>query len=799
MAFSLNKSLTHLEIKEPDLSEIYRSSNSAVPPEEHCQGHPCEAFVCAAREEDRFCVYIAFFDTTTQRSIILSTACDARKPADQKRLVGEALKLTKSMGFDMEPVKLDYSAAMRQVIIRGISVMRPPSHRHGKQHAKAAAPPAEPPRPAAQAEPAPAAPKASPSETPSPEVDGLAAQVADLKKALADMEQAKAEAEQAAQAAAAAETAALAAQVADLKKTLADREQAEAEAEQAAQAAAAAEIAALAAQVDDLKKALADREQAEAEAEKTAQAAAAAEIAALAAQVDDLKKALADMELAKAETERTAEQAVMAVKLELEKTVAAHRDREAALREEAAGRREEPPETTADAGLHAELADTTKRLGDLEEALDREAAQRREAEAKAEELDHRLERSEEEAAELRRELERLQHDTAAERLNAEQQLSKEIAGRSAEELAATEREQSLRDELAAARHENGAVQDTLKNVLKEQQVLANEREALRAELAVLRESAGLSWQQEREGFEQEREGLHDSVRRLESELSETQQRFEALLAEKELEVKEARAGLESLSARQEQLLGEKKLWDTLAGNFKKKAQKAVERLKREKQALEEKLKEAEQAPPPAPSPYPRSAAEVPAVVERHVESPFAALGLTDGGSGFAGFGSFGASAPGSGLAFRHAPDMAVISYHSPDDIVELYGSANVVQAAPEGRRSQLCGAYVCVVEQGGKTAIHLAWHLIDSGEVLICLPERQPEGAANYARALQDAIFYFESVGFMMDRFELSRNSHRQLKALEKIGICRLDEPAAAGDGTGGKASGDGGAMPAAA
>ena len=107
MAFSLDHSLTHIEIKEPDLAEIYRSSNSVVPPEEQCQGHLCEAYVCSAREDGRFCVYVAFFDTTTQRPVILSTTCDVLKPADQKRLVNEALKLTKSMGFDMEPVKLD--------------------------------------------------------------------------------------------------------------------------------------------------------------------------------------------------------------------------------------------------------------------------------------------------------------------------------------------------------------------------------------------------------------------------------------------------------------------------------------------------------------------------------------------------------------------------------------------------------------------------------------------------------------------------------------------------------------------
>ena len=88
-------------------------------------------------------------------------------------------------------------------------------------------------------------------------------------------------------------------------------------------------------------------------------------------------------------------------------------------------------------------------------------------------------------------------DMAAERLRAEEQLAGEVARRDAEGQAATEREQLLRDELAAARHENSVVQGTLKNVLKEQQVLVNEREALRAELAVLRESAGIARQQER--------------------------------------------------------------------------------------------------------------------------------------------------------------------------------------------------------------------------------------------------------------------------------------------------------------
>jgi hypothetical protein len=703
MAFSLNQSLTHIEIKEPDLAEIYRSSNSAVPPEEQCQGHLCEAYVCSSREDDRFCVYVAFFDTSTQRPVILSTTSDARKPADQKRLVNEALKLTKSMGFDMEPLKLDYSAAMRQVIIQGINVMRPPS-RSGKQPSKTVAAPVEAPLP--PPDDAPPNDDAKPQDFATSEVE---------TPSLPEV--------------------------------------------------------------------------------------TPPEVAALSAEVADLRRALTDMESAKDETEKMAEQTIMAIKLELERTTALYRERVESFLEESGDRRQEQvPEGEANSDLLAELGSKTEALRTLEEMLVSETAHRRESETKADELAHHLEQAEEESAALRRELDKLHQDVAAERLRNEEQLAGEVSRQDADEQAATEREQLLRDELAAVRHENGVVQDTLNNVLKEHQVLVNELEALRAELAVLRESAGIARQQERDALVEEQEGLQSSIKRLEHEQVEARQRYETLLAEKELELRSACAELKSLSTKQEHLLGEKKLWDTIAGSFKKKAHKAVDRLKREKQALEEKLKQMEEAGPSPVSPVPlygQTGAEPSAVAERAVASPFAALGLTDNGSGFAGFGSLGPATAGDST-IRYAPQVSVISYHSTDDIIELYGSANVVRATPEGRQSQDCSAYVCVVEHGGKTAIHLAWHLLDSGEVLICLPEKQPEGAASYARALQDAIFYFESIGFMMDRFELSRNSHRQLKALEKIGICKMDAPAA-GEQEKEKDPEDAGAMPAAA
>ena len=688
MAFSLDHSLTHLTIKEPDLDEIYRSSNKAVPSEEQCQGHLCEAYVCSARENNRFCVYVAFFDTTAQRPVILSSTCDIHKPADQKRLVNEALTFAGSMGFHLEQLKLDYSVAMRQVIMQGVNVMRPPKPTVKRPPKAVAAPLEAPPQSPLPVQPSqPLQTSQPPQASPPPQPP----QTADAPEPLA-----------------------------------------------AAELLAAAEAA-----------------------PPSVPEVAPPEVAALSTEVADLKRALTEMESAKAATEKMAEQTIMAIKLELEKTIALYREQEKSFQDEPDNEVGEPARKS-EAGRSDGQEDNTAALHALEEALARETALHRET----------MSTAEEEAAALRRELDDLCRDMAAERLRGE-------------------------DELAAARHEAGVVQDTLKNVLKEQQVLVNEREALKAELAVLRESAGINRQQEQDALVQEQERLQSSIERLEHEHLEERRRYESLLAEKELELEAANAELKSLAAGQELLVSEKKLWNAMAGNFKKKAHLTVERLKKEKQALEEKLILMEKAVPhPAPL-NDHAGAEQHAMAEQTQASPFAALGLTEACPGFAGFGNIGTATAG-GSPIRYAPQISAISYHAPEDIVDLYGSANVVRATPEGRRSQDCSAYVCVVEQGGKTVIHLAWHLMESGEILICLPEKQPEGAGSYARTLQDAVFYFESIGFMMDRVELSRNSHRQLTALEKIGICKMDVPAAE-ERDRKEASEDAGAMPVAA
>ncbi len=260
---------------------------------------------------------------------------------------------------------------------------------------------------------------------------------------------------------------------------------------------------------------------------------------------------------------------------------------------------------------------------------------------------------------------------------------------------------------------------------------------------------------------------------------EARRRFELRLDELKTSCEEAQLGWElersksvtegsAIKASLERLSAEKKVWELIAANFRKKARTLVEKLQREKDELEQEVRLLKKLTPATVSHHP----EYHATGKQH--SPFAALGMT-AQTAHAGI---AAAIAGSGADFRHDPSIETIRYRTADQVIELYGSANIVQTAPFGRRSQKCSAYICVVQRETAPHVYLAWQLIDEGVALFCLPEKQPSGAGSYARVVQDALYYFESVGFMMDRFELTRGSERQLSALEKTGICRRDPSA---------------------
>jgi len=664
MAFVLDQSLRHVNIDEQNLHEIYRSTARKIPSFTQCHDHPCDAYVCTSRDKEQMRIYVALYDTVARVPLVFTPASDDRDAAKYKRLLNEALKFAAAQGFTLEKVNLDYSAAMRQVIMRDTKVMSPP------------------------------APRVVTSATPVTETavdDAVIADIADSDGEPAMPAAGEVAAPATSHHAAPEETAPLAAQLADARNELV-RIQAE---NRAAALIARQATAALKKQLDEAQSGRAE----------------------------------AEMMLKELKSADAASKALTALKSELTKARDARRTAQEALAHETAAR--------------LELAEELKLLQERIDALQATYEQSRE--------------------------EFVSRSAATNSLLEE-------SGR---------RESRLQEQLRETHHSLTTLQQQLDTAQEELQAVIRQRDELKTQLAVVNTSRDTIRQEERDAVAAGQAAAAMRITELEAELLSARLHHDEELLEKDLAQRKLSADLRSLNAKLERMVSEKKVLEGIASNFKKKARAAVERLRREKHTLEEELQKVGQQKVVASTAKAASASRrVPAEatakpaappVPVQSESPFAGLGMAAEG-GFASFSGYGSSShEGYGSTFRHNPDITSISYHRIDEIVELYGSSNVVQAAPHGRRPQDCSAYICVVESDGKPRIYLAWHLIDSAEVLVCVPEQQPEGTGSYARTLQDAVFYFESVGFMVDRFELSRGSQRQLQALEKIGICRLE------------------------
>jgi len=62
-------------------------------------------------------------------NFVYTSDFSAEQSADYPKVLAEAQSFTASFGFTMEKVNLDFGPAMREVIIKGISVMKPPKKR----------------------------------------------------------------------------------------------------------------------------------------------------------------------------------------------------------------------------------------------------------------------------------------------------------------------------------------------------------------------------------------------------------------------------------------------------------------------------------------------------------------------------------------------------------------------------------------------------------------------------------------------------------------------------------------------
>jgi hypothetical protein len=128
MAFSLDRTVSYVQISEPDLISIHRSTNTVIPSGNYGRGNPCEAFICVAREHGANRVCIALYDIKLKTSSVYAAALVSPDNGEYALVVREAEEFLANLGFTMMRVNLNFSPAMREVIMLDLKIMRPPKN-----------------------------------------------------------------------------------------------------------------------------------------------------------------------------------------------------------------------------------------------------------------------------------------------------------------------------------------------------------------------------------------------------------------------------------------------------------------------------------------------------------------------------------------------------------------------------------------------------------------------------------------------------------------------------------------------
>jgi hypothetical protein len=133
------------------------------------------------------------------------------------------------------------------------------------------------------------------------------------------------------------------------------------------------------------------------------------------------------------------------------------------------------------------------------------------------------------------------------------------------------------------------------------------------------------------------------------------------------------------------------------------------------------------------------------------------------------FGSFCIPSGQSATEFTIDPDISNIEYSEPGEVLAILFSSNSVQAVPDGTGVKRCKGYVVALKKSGAYSVYLVWLLTESGKVVICTPEQQPADAAECTQIIQDAVSYFEIVGFMMEVEDLGGTVKSYNRAIKRV------------------------------
>lgn len=794
MSFAINPSMNHIDIPESFVSELYRSSAEVLLSDARFHGHTCEAFICIAKIEKDVKAYVALLETEMKTVFVYTSDRVASEPADYPGVYAEADAFVKKLGFVMEPVNLAFSPAMREVIIKGFRVMRPPPIKKPPLRQTKSAPLAEPRKLRVTPLPPPTA-HVLPEESGDQaiELESLQRELASAQAAIAQITREKVLLEQSA-----------AMQIASLKASCVQAVEAK---EKAAEMFAAEmeklrqEVSNGASRTDDNESSLLRAElQAVLETAKAAEKHHQEEITAGKAAERHLQK---ELDVAKAAERHLLEEqdAAKVADAHLQKERNDAKAAEKHLQEEldtsrlAEAHLREVINTakTAENRLREELETLVDKVGKLENAklvLEQQLATT--ADTSAESL--RLLAAEKEAL--------------LSRIAIEEKAANDVADKIATlKLMETSFKEGQQREEELCRN-----RDQLQNLLDVQMIelqtykekavrteefklkissLERELAAAKAEMDLAGSSVAMhtslaaqlkQLQLEKESVETEYVRFVNESREKELEILDSlavaENEIERLSREAEIQAQVAALEHQALRAELRKLVvgGSPAITTTNADT----AATVTDTVKTAVRTVPDYVHTAasEQLPVDAPLPLDPP---VPSAAKQKESLPLdKAAGepdrpITPDMSILSGlmneFGSFRGSSGYASTEFCIDPARNTVTYKDPEEIVALIYSVNTVQAVPDNSSIQRCKGYVVATKNDVHYNVYVAWYLTESKRVVICSPQRQPADSEECVRILQDAISYFEIVGFMMEIEELGNSVSSYNQALQKAPV----------------------------
>lgn len=710
MSFAINPSLSYIDVPEDSIQEIYRSTAAIQLHGSGFRGHNCEAYICICKNDIEVRAYIALLETAMKTIFVYSSDKSGKSPADAPQVTAEAQEYLQKLGFTMERVNLEFSKAMREVIIKGIRVMNPPVKKPQSRHAhQATQTKTVKPEQIRQAE---IAIESVPQEEETAENTRLKAELTAARSAIEKITREKI----ALEASAVKEIALL--KAAAIRST---------EALQSAEERHNTELQGLIDENNSLRTPHADLEK------------------------DELQRAVAEAVTVQAELH----EALEGLKQRLADSEAKNRSLEELLAKEA---------TAAKAEFSRVAAENEQLVSSLsaEQSANNTAMEKITSLAFFENSWHESQQRE---AELCRNLDIMQSHV--------EELQATVDAHAAASQAAAELQQrvaALEAELQSHKPGTGAHRDEKRmqeHAAVEIQTLTAAKNDVESEYIRLATES-------REKEEELLEALYsadETILRLQRELEITSNvaaaEQEALRAELKQLIAAGTGSVEIVAAPAALIAPRAAMKPAAvkpaAVNFEPES---VSRATPD--PVQADAQTAAVAPPET------AAAEDVAeeqfdddLAAPLTRDPALTSGLMNE------FGSFCGSSGPSVTEFSLTPAMDHIEYSFPGEVVVLLYSSNSVQAMPDGKKADRCKAFAVVLNKAGNYSVYIAWYMPESKRTVVCSPDHQPVNETDCTAILLDAVAYFEIVGFMMELDDLGANVGSCLKALRKTPVLK--------------------------